>query len=99
MGINLLAFLMQELSKHDAQFEPLFGTLMLMAEAEDSSIDFSCGNIGVTATSNKIEIVDIDAGVAIAALELKLSKPPVEDEPDPCDRCNRPICHGCEHCK
>lgn len=98
MGINLLAFLMQELSKHDAQFEPLFGTLMLMAEAEDSSIDFSCGNIGVTATSNKIEIVDIEAGTAIAVLELKIIEQRREPEPDPCDRCNRPICHGCEHC-
>ena len=82
----------------DEQLKPLADTLALMAEAEDGSINFSCGNIGVTATSNKIEIVDIEAGTTIATLELKLSKQLVEDEPDPCDRCNRPWCHGCEHC-
>lgn len=81
MGINLLAFLMQELSKHDEQFKPIFGTLMLMAEAgdEDSSINFSAYDIGITATSNKIEIVNIETNEAIAVLELKLFGQPVKE--------------------
>lgn len=72
MEINLLAFLMQEYGKHNEQFKRIFGTLMLMAEAEDGNIAFSHDDIGVNVTEDTIDIVDINAGKSIAVLKLEL---------------------------
>ena len=59
----------------------------------DYEYDGGSGSMEINLTTTAVEEV-VDKLKEMGCRNIAVEE---VHEPDPCDRCNRPICHGCEH--